>query len=153
MKSKEFITLLEKLQILMAIDLNVVASELDMLHRSAKEVYRARDISAYQEYFTADLVYIQADGQSIGREQLMRDVRNQLKQHKAFESVMTRESIEINDDGTITQVASQSGFYSVSVFYFFTKKWKTERKGVYTYRKSEKRWRICAVEVLSEAIS
>jgi len=149
----EFFARLWKLNISMTIELNEVAGELDRLHSSAKEAYAARDISSYQEYFTADLVYIQADGKSIGREQLMRDISKQIKQHKAVDSTMNRESIEINDDGTITQVVQHRGSYSVSVFYLFTKKWKLERKGVYTYRKTENGWRICSVEVLSETIS
>ena len=47
----------------------------------------------------------------------------------------------------------QDGTYSVSVFFIFTKTWKIERHGKYTYRQTDEGWRICDVEVLAETVN
>jgi ketosteroid isomerase-like protein len=135
------------------LDLDSISSELDAVHVAARRAFRARDLDAYRDFFTDDLRYLQPDGNSIGRKELMRDVGKQLSQYKAVDSEMTRESISINNDGTVTQIMRQNGAYSVSVFFVFTKTWKIERKGKYTYLKTDDGWRICDVEVQSEAVN
>lgn len=134
------------------LDLNSIASELDAVHAAARQAFRVRDLDAYREFFTDDLRYVQPDGKAIGRAQLMRDVAQQLAQYKAVDSEMTRESIAINDDGTVTQIVRQNGTYSVSVFFIFTKTWKIERQGKYSYRMTDTGWRICEVEVQAETV-
>jgi hypothetical protein len=134
-------------------DLESIAKELDAIHNTARQAFRARDLDAYRELFTDDLRYIQPDGVAIGREQLMGDVGKQLAQFKAVDSDVTRESIAMNDDGTVTQILRQNGVYTVSVFFIFTKTWKIQRHGRYTYRMTDNGWRICHVEVLSEAVN
>ena len=135
------------------LDPNLIASELDAVHAAARQAFRARDLDAYQEFFTDDLRYVQPDGKVIGRPELMRDVSKQLAQYKAVDSEMTRESIAINDDGSVSQIVRQNGTYSVSVFLIFTKTWKVERRGKYTYRTTDKGWRICDVEVQAETLN
>lgn len=135
------------------LNLTSIASELDAAHAAARQAFRARDLDAYREFFTDDLRYVQPDGTAIGRAQLMRDVGKQLAQYKAVDSEMTRESIAMNNDGTVTQLARQNGTYSVSVFFIFTKAWRIERQGKYTYRKTDSGWRICDVEVQAETVS
>lgn len=134
-------------------DINAIADELDSVHAAARKAFCARNIEAYQNFFTEDLRYVQPDGKAIGRAQLMRDVSKQLAQFKTVDSEMTREAIAINDDGTVTQIASQNGTYSVSAFVIFKKPWKIKRRGKYTYRKTAEGWRICDVEVLSETVN
>jgi hypothetical protein len=134
-------------------DLNSITKELDAIHAAARQAFRARDLDAYHELFTDDLRYIQPDGVAIGREQLMRDVGKQLAQFKAVDSDVMRESIAINDDGTVTQMLRHNGVYTVSVFFVCTKTWKIQRHGRYKYRMTENGWRICHVEVLSEAVN
>jgi ketosteroid isomerase-like protein len=133
-------------------DINAIANELDSLHAAARKAYCARNIETYEDFFTEDLRYVQPNGKAIGRAQLMRHVDKQLAQFKTVDSEMTREAIAINDDGTVTQIVSQNGTYSVSAFVIFTKTWKIKRRGKYTYRKTAVGWRICAVEVLSETV-
>ncbi len=133
--------------------LSMIADELDSMHASARQAFLARDIGAYRSFFTEDLRYVQPDGKPIGRDELMRDVRKQLAQFKTVDSVMTRETIAMNDNGTVTQILNQIGIYSLSVFVFFTKKWSIKRRGKYTYRRTDVGWRICGVEVLSEDVN
>ena len=131
-------------------NLNAIADELDSMHASARHAFRSRDIINYRSFFTDDLRYVQSDGKEIGIDELMRDVSKQLTQFKAVDSRLTRESIEMNDNGTVTQLLKQIGTYSLSVFLVFTKTWNIDRRGKYTYRKTDSGWRICDVEVLSE---
>ncbi|MHC4400933.1 MAG: nuclear transport factor 2 family protein [Planctomycetota bacterium] len=130
----------------------MIADELDKVHAAARQTFSARDIEAYQNFFTEDLRYVQPNGKAIGREQLMRDVRKQFAQFTTVHSEMARETIAINDDGTVTQIASQNGEYSVTAFVIFKRTWKIKRRGKYTYRKTPDGWRICDVEVFSETV-
>lgn len=134
------------------LDLNLVSDELDALHAAARRAYLARDLNAYRDFFTHDLRYIQPDGKSIGRVQLMRDVGKQLSQFKSVDSEVTRKSITENENGTVTQVAHQTGTYTVSAFFILTKTWKIDREAKYTFRKTEGEWKICQVEVLDENV-
>lgn len=131
-------------------DLNSIAAELDSLHAAGRQAFLARDIDAYRALFTEDLRYMQPDGKAIDLKQLIKDVHKQLSRFKAVDSQFTRESILMNDDGTVTQIGSQHGMYSVSAFIIITRTWKIARRGRYTYRKTNQGWRICDVEVLSE---
>lgn len=133
--------------------INAIADELDSVHASARQAFCTRDIDAYRNFFTEDLRYVQPDGKQIGRDELMRDVRKQLAQFKTVDSVMTRETIAMNDDGTVTQIVKQNGVYSVAVFVIFTKTWSIMRRGKYTYRKTADGWRICDVEVIFETVN
>ena len=133
--------------------LSVIADELDSVHASARKAFRARDIDTYCSFFTEDLRYVKPDGKQIGRDELMRDIRKQLAQFKTVDSEMSRETIAMNDDGTVTQILNQNGVYSVAVFVIFTKIWNIKRRGKYTYRRTDTGWRICDVEVLSEELN
>jgi hypothetical protein len=133
-------------------NLDLIAKELDSLHAVARQAYRSRDINAYRALFTEDLRYVQANGKEIGLSQLMRDVARQLAQHKSADSEMVRESISKNGDDSVTQVVRQNATYSVSVFFFFSRNWRVDRLGRYTYRKTEGGWRICEVVVLEETV-
>lgn len=134
-------------------DLNAIAIELDQVHAVAQRAFRARDIDTYRSLFTDDLRYVQPNGKTIGRVQLMRDVAKQLSQFKTADSKFTRESLTMNDDGTVTEICSQNVVYSVTVFFMFTKTWRLGRRGKYTYRKTDTGWQICNVEVLSETVN
>ncbi|MEZ6043257.1 MAG: nuclear transport factor 2 family protein [Planctomycetaceae bacterium] len=133
--------------------LSAIAAELDSMHASARQAFCARDIDAYRTFFTEDLRYIQADGKQINRDELLRHVRKQLSQFKTVDSEMTRESIAVNNNGTATPILNQTGIYTLSVFVFFTRTWNINRRGKYTYRKTDGRWQICHVEVFSETVN
>ena len=53
-------------------------SELDAMHTRAKAAFERKDLAEYTSLFAPGLRYRQLDGQIIGREQLMRDVRAQV---------------------------------------------------------------------------
>jgi ketosteroid isomerase-like protein len=134
------------------INLSEIASQLDDVHANARRAFINRDIDSYRSFFTDDLRYIQPNGKPIDKRQLMRDVSKQLAQFKSVDYEFVRETIAMNEDGTVTQVGSQNGTYSVSIFFFFTKTWKINRRGRYRFRKTDEGWRICEVEVLVETV-
>ena len=133
-------------------NLNSIVNELDAFHDAAKQAFLARDLDAYRDLFTVDLRYTQPNGKTITRSQLVRDVGKQLRTFKTVDSQKKRKSVVVNDDGTVTQIVSQSATYSVSVFLFFTKSWTIERQGKYTFRKTDTGWKVCNVEVLTEDV-
>jgi ketosteroid isomerase-like protein len=133
-------------------DLDVLASELDEVHAAALRAFRARDLNKYRSFFTEDLRYVQPNGEPIGLTQLMRDVADQLSRFKEVASDFSRESLAINNDGTVTQIVQQHVEYSMRVFFIFTKMWRMKRRGKYTYRKTDGGWQVCRVEVLSETL-
>ncbi len=134
------------------IELEAIAKELDDVHSRARQAFLNRDLNAYRAVFTDDLRYVQPNGKPIDLKQLMRDVGKQLAQFKSVDSEFTRESIEVNHDGSVTQTGKQNGTYSVSIFFFFNKTWKIFRRGRYTFRKTADGWLICNVEVLNETV-
>lgn len=136
----------------METDLDAIGAELDGIHAAGRRAYLTRDLEGYRALFTDDLRYVQPNGKPIGVARLMRDVAKQLSRFKTVDSESERESLTVNDDGTVTVVALQKASYSVSVFFFFTKTWKIERRGKYTYRRTRTGWRIADVEVLSETV-
>ena len=68
------------------LDVNSIANELDAVHAAARQAFLERDINAYREFFTDDLRYVQPNGKTISRSQLMRDVGKQISQYKAVDS-------------------------------------------------------------------
>ncbi len=134
-------------------DSEEIATELDALHEVARRTFSERDIEAYRALFAEDLCYVQSNGTAIDREHLMRDVSLQLTRFRSVDTTYNRESLTVNDDGSVTQVLEQTARYSLSVFVLFTKTWHLNRRGKYTYRKTELGWRIAEVEVLSETVT
>ncbi len=136
----------------MDVDLAEIATELDAVHATARITFAARDINGYRALFTEDLRYVPPNGKPIGLGQLMGDVAKQFSNFPTVTSDHKRESLTLNADGTVTQVLYQKATYSISVFFFFRKEWHLERRGIYTFRRTENHWRIADVEVLSETV-
>jgi hypothetical protein len=135
-----------------SMDLDEICKELDELHLMARHAFLYRDIDAYRLMFTEDLRYLQFDGKIIGLKQLLLDVSRQLSKFKSVDSEFIRESIAMNEDGTVSQVGRQRSTYSVSMLLFFTKTWRIDRRGKFTYRRSDDGWRVCEVQVMAETV-
>ena len=132
---------------------NNIVLQLDSLHAVATQAFMNRDLHAYCNCFTEDLQYTQLSGETINREQLMRDVRPQLKKFKTVDTEFIRQFITQNLDGTVTQVLKQIASYSTTVLLFFRKEWQVVRQGEYKYRNTEEGWKIYAVKILEESVS
>ena len=130
-----------------------IVLQLDALHARASQAFSNRDLQAYRDCFADDLQYTQLNGETINREQLMEDVKPQLKKCKSVETEFIRQSIKLNHDGTVTQILKQIGTFSTTVLIFLPRKWDVVRQGRYTYRSTNDGWKICEVKVLEESVS
>ena len=128
-----------------------IEDELDSAHQSAQAHFRNRDVSAYIDMFAPDLVYKQANGAEIGREQLRRDVAAQLSRMVSSDSSYTRESLCLEGDDAVEHLL-QTASATVRVFGVFRRSWKVQRSGRYFWRKMPTGWKIRRVEVLDERI-
>jgi hypothetical protein len=129
-----------------------IAEELDAMHRKAMEHFRAKDVSSYVKLFAADLIYRQANGVEIGRDQLARDVAAQLSRIESSDTTYKRESLRIEGDHVVEQLV-QTASATVRVFLFFRRTWQVRRTGRYSWAKSSDGWKIQRVEVLDERVT
>ena len=128
-----------------------IEATLDQEHAKAKAAFAAKDLAEYRSLFSGDLTYVQANGRTIDREQLLRDVAAQFLRFSKVESSFVRESIEERDGGVI-ELLSQSAVADESLFVFFRRRWTLERRGRYTWTRAESGWVISRVEVLEEKV-
>jgi hypothetical protein len=128
-----------------------VALELDAMHQRAKHAFGQKDLASYRELFAPDLEYCQADGRVIGRDQLMRDVEQQIRRLTWFRSSFVREFIEPGEDRA-NELVTQTGLARVTVFFFVHRIWEVTRRGRYYWRRVADRWRIDRVEVIEEHV-
>ena len=129
-----------------------ILAELDAMHDLARNAFACRDLAAYRDLMAPDLRYRQADGRTIDRDQLMRDVAAQFRRLNRFRSSFSREHIEIGEDRA-TETLTQSGSVGTSAFLVVHRTWDFTAKSRYIWRKSEGRWWIEEVEVLEEQVS
>jgi hypothetical protein len=103
-------------------------------------------------HFAPDLAYHQADGKVIGLDQLSAQVREQLRRFTSADWTSRVESEERNGD-RVTEVIAQKGIFVATAFGFIHRTWAFERRGRYTWKVLDGRWRIAEVHVLEERIS
>jgi len=136
------------------VDATAVAAELDAAHERARRAYAARDLSACMDTFHPDLEYRQADGRVIGREQLGRDVADQLGRVHAASGEFHRGSIEVNADGLgATEEGEQHATFEVRAFGVLRRVWSVRRHGRYEWAYGAAGWQIRRVEVLREDVT
>lgn len=134
-------------------EVSAVGAELDAAHERARRAYAARDFAAYLGTFHMDLEYRQADGRTIGREQLARDVRAQLERVHAAASEFRRERLEVRADGaTAVEEGEQRARFEVRALGVVRREWVVRRRGRYEWVRSAVGWQIRRVEVLEEEV-
>ena len=116
-----------------------------------KVLLSRRDLVAYRA-FSPELAYCRADGQVIGRDQLMRDVESQFRRLSWLHSTFVRESIEAADDRAC-EILTQTGSAGTTAFFLVHRIWELTRSGRYYWTKLEGRWRIYRVELIEENVS
>lgn len=124
---------------------------LDERHRVAQDAFRNRDAAAYEALFSPRLAYTQANGETIGRDSLMRDVREQFARLKHMTSEFAREALA-EGDGEITETLTQTATTGTSALGFVHRRWHILRRGHYTWALEDGSWRLIRVEVLSETV-
>ena len=121
-------------------------------HEASRRAYLARDLAGYMGHFAPDLVYTQADGKTITLAQLSSQVAEQLRRFSTADWTSRVESEERNGD-TVVEVISQKGTFTATAFGIIHRAWDFERRGRYTWKPLDGRWRIVEVRVLEEKIS
>jgi hypothetical protein len=104
------------------------------------------------DLFTPDLAYKQANGATLGRDQLARNVADQFHKLDTAEWTSQVESEERTPDA-ITETVRQTGTFVATAFGFIHRVWRLERRGRYTWRLRDNQWKIAAVEVLEEKMT
>ena len=130
-----------------------IRAELDVSHNRARQAYARREAAAYMEMCHPDLEYRQADGRTIGRDALARDVRDQLSRVTNASSEFRREAFEVSKDGrTATEVCEQQATFEVRALWILHREWSVRRRGRYEWVRVSSGWRIRRVAVLAEDI-
>ena len=128
-----------------------LAAKLDAVHKRAKEAFVAKDLAAYMTVFSPELEYIQANGQSIDRSQLSRDVQLQMTAATSMDGSYDRKSLDVEGDEA-TELLIQSAWVETRAFFFFRRRWNVSRTGRYHWANTLEGWKIAKVEVLEEQI-
>jgi hypothetical protein len=133
-------------------DTSTIIDELDARHADARRAFEKKKLAAYTSIFTPSLAYHQRDGQTIGRDQLMRDVRAQFRRLSIVRSSFVREQIDIENDRA-TEHLIQTATATATAFFFVHRTWAISRKARYVWCKTEVGWQIEKVFVLEEDVS
>ena len=120
-------------------------------HEESRRLYQARDLEGYMAFFTPDLAYRQANGATIDRQRLRSDVAQQFHRVASVDWISQVESEERAQDRVI-EVVHQTGAFITSAFGLIHRVWRLDRRGRYTWKVHEGRWRIAEVHVLDERI-
>jgi hypothetical protein len=120
-------------------------------HDASRRLYVARELVGYMSFFSPDLAYRQANGKVVGLRQLTNDVEEQFRRLGAVDWVSRVESEERSPDQVI-EVVSQTGTIVTTAFGLLHRMWRLDRRGRYTWRVHDGRWRIAQVDVLEERV-
>jgi hypothetical protein len=129
-----------------------IAIEIDVAHDVARRAYSDRDAAAYMTVFHPELEYVQFDGRTIGRDQLVRDVRDQLARVHTATSEYRRDSMSVESADDVTEFVVQRASFTVRAFGVVRREWSVQRRGRYQWVRTLAGWQIRRVQILSEEV-
>ena len=132
-------------------DKEKILKEIDEMHQFSNEALAQKRFNDYINIFSDDLIYKQFNGKIIDKKQLAKDTALYFSRIKAAVSQYERKDYSI-EGNRFTENLIQKASATISVFFFFTKKWTVERNGIYEWIKNEANWEIEKVEILSEKV-
>lgn len=121
-------------------------------HETSRRLYLAKDLQGYIDLFAPDVAYKQANGTTITRDQLARNVADQFHKLGTAEWTSEVESEDRKPD-EVVETVRQTGVFVATAFGFLHRVWRLERRGRYTWRVQDGLWKIAAVEVLEEKLT
>src|SRR6266542_6809261 len=130
-------------------DKEKILKEIDEMHQFSNEALAQKRFNDYINIFSDDLIYKQFNGKIIDKKQLAKDTALYFSRIKAAVIQYERKDYSI-EGNRFTENLIQKASATISVFFFFTKKWTVERNGIYEWIKNEANWEIEKVEILSE---
>jgi hypothetical protein len=108
-------------------------------------------LEPYVAVFAENLEYTQQNGKTIGKKQITKDTQKYFDRIIEADSSYDRISSEFKN-GVFIERLIQKSEITIRVFWFFSKKWKLEREGIYHWQEIGAEWKIIKVQVLSEII-
>lgn len=130
-----------------------IALELDERRRAAQSAFREADLATYASLFSPSLAYREADGRTIGREALMRDVAAQIRIRSRATSLYVRESITGSEHQATETVTQTAVVDEPDAFGLLRRRWSLHRRAAYRWAKSGGDWIVESVDVFSEEVS
>lgn len=132
--------------------MNELIKEIDNVHKLVNDALKLKQFDRYIECFSDDLLYKQLNGKTIGKKQLVKDIRHYFGRIRKFSSTYEREDYSIENDRVIENIVQESNV-SLRIFIFFSKNWTIEREGTYEWMKVNGSWKIFKVQILKEKVS
>ena len=126
-------------------------NEIDKIHLLSSEAIEQKQFDDYINIFSEKLTYKQFNGKIIDKKQLTKDTIVYFSRLKTLKSKYERKNYSI-EGNRFTENLIQQATVSITVFFFFTKKWTIEREGTYEWNKTEDNWKIEKVEILKEKV-
>jgi len=120
-------------------------------HEESRRLFLARDLTRYMSLFAPDLIYRQRNGEVIDRNQLSKHVATQFDRLGAVNWSSDVEAEERGED-RVVETVKQTASFATSAFGLLHRTWRFERRGRYTWKVHEGRWRIAEVQVLEERV-
>jgi ketosteroid isomerase-like protein len=128
-----------------------ISAEIDRVRDKAQAAFVARDVEAYMQMFSPDVVYKQKDGTALSYDRLAADVLKQLRVIPSIEIARERESFEVGGD-RVVEVVTQSTSIRAPALFLLTRTIEISRKGRYVWSQAGDGWRIIEVEILSDDV-
>jgi hypothetical protein len=132
-------------------DSELLLEEINNSHSAANDALKNRMFEKYINLFGENLEYKQLNGKIIGKNALVNDIKFYFNRVLSYTNSYERKSFTIGND-IITEDLIQHIDVSLRVFVFFSKNWKVQRRGIYTWMYSNNSLRITRVEILEEKI-
>jgi hypothetical protein len=131
---------------------SAILAALDYKHAEARLALERKDLATYTAIFSPELRYHQPDGRTIGRDQLMRDVRAQFRRFRHMNSSFVREQFEVLDERA-SELLIQRAFATETAFLVVHRKWEVVRKGQYVWKSTAVGWQINEIFVIEESVT
>jgi len=134
------------------VNTELLLAEIDNSHSIANDALKNRMFENYIDVFGDDLKYKQLDGKIIDKARLSTDIKFYFNRVINYTSSFDRLSFMIEKDVIIEELIQHASI-SLKVFFFFSKTWKVQRKGIYKWKSIDNSWKIINVEILEEKIT
>lgn len=130
---------------------DLVLEEIEKQHLLANEALKNKELTTYLLLFSEELQYKQLNGNTIDKKQLTEDTKKYFTRIRKVSNSYDRLEYSINGS-LFTERLIQKSQVGIRVFVFFTKNWKLEREGIYTWEKTNGEWRIIKVKIVNENV-
>ncbi len=133
-------------------EIDSLITEIDITHESANMALKNKNFTFYLDHFSENLEYTQANGLTITKKQLSRDIKIYFSRIKNYNSTYQRLNHSF-ENNCFTEKLIQEANVSIRIFIFLSKKWTIQREGIYKWIKVNGTWKIENIVILKETFS